>query len=81
MMRLRRLIQPRNPAFWWMVLLNGLSTALVWITQHRSLSTVAVLMVAVFAIGNAVLGLRFARRLWHTPLATEAASPPGPAKR
>lgn len=81
MIRLRRLIQPRNPAFWLMVLLNGLSTALVWIVQNRSLPTAAVLLIAVFAIGNAVMGLRIARRLWQTPLATETASPSGPAKR
>lgn len=68
---LRRLIQPRNPVFWLMVLLNGLSTALVWIVQNRSLSTAAMLLVAACAIGNAVMGLRMARRLWQTPLADE----------
>ena len=71
MTRLRRLIQPRNPVFWLMVLLNALSTALVWIVQNRSLSTAAMLLVAVFAISNAVMGLRMARRLWQTPLADE----------
>lgn len=75
MIRLRRLIQPRKPAFWLMLALNGLSTALVWIVQNRDLSPIASVLVAVFAMGNAVLGLRFAWQLLHSPAENE-----GPAQ-
>lgn len=71
MIRWRRLIQPRKPAFWFMLALNALSTALIWIVQNRALVPVAALLVAVFAIGNAVLGLWFAWQLLRTPQARE----------
>ena len=74
MIRWRRLIQPRKPAFWLMLALNALSTALIWIVQNRTLVPVAALLVAVFAIGNAVLGLRFAWQLLQTPQAREESS-------
>ncbi len=74
MIRWRRLIQPRKPAFWLMLALNALSTALIWIVQNRTLVPVAALLVAVFAIGNAVLGLRFAWQLLQTPQAGEESS-------
>jgi hypothetical protein len=73
MIRLRRLIQPRKLAFWLMLALNGLSTALVWIVQTRSLTVVAGLVVAFFAISNMLLGLRLAWRLMQTPLPGEDA--------
>ncbi|MFY8042904.1 MAG: hypothetical protein ACOVOD_08245 [Rhodoferax sp.] len=73
MIRLRRLIQPGKLAFWLMLALNGLSTALVWIVQTRSLTLVAGLVVASFAIGNMLLGLRLAWRLMQTPLPGEDA--------
>jgi len=56
-MKLGRLWQPRNPAFWLMVALNLLSTVLAWIARSIELSPVAALLVAAFAIGNALLGL------------------------
>lgn len=71
MIRLRRLIQPRKAAFWLMLALNGLSTALVWIVQHHSLTMAAGWVVAAFAIGNAVLGMRLAWRLLNTPAPDE----------
>ncbi len=77
MIRLRRLFQPRALAFWLMLVLNGLSTALFWIVQTRSLTPAAALVVAVFAMGNSVLGLRLAWRLLQTPLPSEI-SPPWP---
>jgi 4-hydroxybenzoate polyprenyltransferase len=64
---LRRLIQPRNPAFWIMLALNGLSAVLLWIAQNYHLSLIASLVVVVFAVGNAVLGLRMLRQLLKTP--------------
>jgi hypothetical protein len=57
-MKLSRLWQPRNPAFWLMVSLNLLSTVLAWIARSYELAPAAALMVAAFAIGNALLGLR-----------------------
>jgi len=57
-MKLSRLWQPRNPAFWLMVALNLLSTVLAWITRSFELAPVAALMVAGFAVANALLGLR-----------------------
>jgi 4-hydroxybenzoate polyprenyltransferase len=63
---LRRLIQPRNPAFWITLALNGLSAVLLWIAQNFQLSLVASLVVVVFALGNAVLGLRMLRQLLST---------------
>ena len=55
-MKLSRLFQPRNPLFWLMLLLNILSAALAWVVQYRSLNGWASLVVAIFAVGNALLG-------------------------
>ncbi|MBK9020804.1 MAG: hypothetical protein IPL72_12735 [Sulfuritalea sp.] len=57
-MKLARLWQPRNPAFWLMIVLNLLSTLLAWVTRTYALTPVAMLVVAGFATGNALLGLR-----------------------
>lgn len=66
-MKLSRLFQPRKPAFWLMLVLNLLSSCLVWIVQTQSLSVLVQALVAVFAIGNSVLGLRLAWILLNTP--------------
>lgn len=60
---LKRLYQPRNPLFWIMVVLNGLSALLGWITHSYALGTIATLLVVVFAVGNALLGTFIAWRL------------------
>lgn len=57
-MKFSRLWQPHNPAFWLMVVVNLLSTALAWIVRNHSLATPVALVIAVFAVGNAVIGLR-----------------------
>ena len=57
-MKLSRLWQPRNPAFWLMVALNLLSTLLAWIARSFELAPAAALLVAGFAVANALLGLR-----------------------
>lgn len=57
-MKLGRLWQPRNPAFWLMIALNLLSTLLAWVARSYALAPVAALMVAGFAVANALLGLR-----------------------
>ena len=67
MIHWRRLIQPRKPAFWLMLALNALSTALLWIVQNYPLTALASLVIAVFAFGNAWLGLRLAWQLVSTP--------------
>ena len=64
-MKFTRLFQPRNPLFWMMMALNALSSLLVWLVHNRPLSTVAVVIVMVFAIGNALLGTWLAWRLVH----------------
>ncbi|MBA3593800.1 MAG: hypothetical protein M3Q12_05340 [Pseudomonadota bacterium] len=55
-MKLSRLFQPRNPLFWMMVALNSLSAALAWIVQNRPLNTLAMVIVGVFAVCNALIG-------------------------
>jgi hypothetical protein len=62
-MKLSRLFQPRNPLFWTMVVLNLLSGALAWISHTVPLGAFASVVVAVFALGNAVLGTLLAWRL------------------
>ena len=66
-MQWRRLFQPRNPLFWLMLVLNALSMALGWIVQHRTLALPATLLVLVFALGNALLGMWLAWRLMRDP--------------
>jgi hypothetical protein len=56
-MKLTRLWQPRNPAFWLMVALNLLSTVLAWVVRSYELAPLAALMVAGFAVANALIGL------------------------
>ena len=56
-MKLSRLWQPRNPAFWLMIVLNLLSTLLAWIARSYELVPLAALMVAGFAVANALIGL------------------------
>lgn len=57
-MKFSRLWQPRNPAFWLMVVLNLLSTVLAWIARNLELAPAAALMVTGFAVANALIGLR-----------------------
>lgn len=68
MIVLRRLFQPRKPAFWLMLALNALSTVLLWIVQRYTLTPLASVVIAVFALGNAWLGLRLAWQLLSTPV-------------
>ncbi|WP_341906471.1 hypothetical protein [Polaromonas sp. YR568] len=55
-MKLTRLYQPRNPLFWMMVVLNLLSAILGWIANTHTLSVFVSVVLACFAVGNAVLG-------------------------
>ncbi len=62
-----RLIQPRQPAFWFMVVLNALSMVLAWLAQKPELTLTVSLLIAAFALGNAALGAFFAWQLIRRP--------------
>ena len=62
-MKLGRLWPPRNPAFWLMIVVNLLSTLLAWVVRSYTLSAPASILIAVFAIGNVMIGLRLMWRL------------------
>ncbi len=66
MLKITRLFQPRNPAFWLMLILNVLSLLLAWVIEHRRLNGMGLFVVAVLAIGNALWGLWLAWRLMQT---------------
>jgi hypothetical protein len=63
MPKINRLFQPRNPLFWIMVVLNGLSAVLGWVTHTYALGSAVSLVVVGFAVGNALLGTYLAWRL------------------
>lgn len=63
MLRVSRLLQPRNPQFWLLVALNVLSTAIAFVLRNYDLAPLAVLLLAAFAIANALLGIVIALRL------------------
>lgn len=65
--KLARLYQPHNPKFWLMVGLNALSTLLAWVARSFELAWPAATLVAVFALGNAVLGVVLMLDLMKTP--------------
>ena len=65
-MKLLRLYQPRNPLFWFMLVLNMLSYALAWIVQNRALNALGMLLVGGFALANAVMGMWLMWRLLKT---------------
>lgn len=62
-MKLSRLFQPRNPLFWLMVILNLLSSVLSYMLHTMVLTTSVTLVLALFALTNAVIGIRIAFRL------------------
>lgn len=64
---LARLYQPRNPAFWLILVLNGLSAILAWLVRTYEMAFLPGLIVTAFAIGNAVLGAWLAWRLIRSP--------------
>ena len=71
-MKITRLFQPRNPRFWLWVALNLLSAALAWMVQTKSLPVGVMLLLALFALGNAVLGTWLMVLLWRTEPTTGA---------
>ncbi|MBD5800833.1 hypothetical protein AZOA_02340 [Azoarcus sp. Aa7] len=62
-MKLSRLFQPRNPAFWVMIAFNVLSSLFAWILRTYPLNTLGLAVVAGLALANALLGMWFAWRL------------------
>lgn len=72
-MHLSRLWQPRNPGFWLLVVLNGLSAGLGWALRWPDLTPAARWVMAALALGNACLSLWL---VWS--LVREAPHPPPP---
>jgi drug/metabolite transporter (DMT)-like permease len=62
-MKISRIFQPRNPIFWMLVILNLLSMFLSYVAQNYTLSTLASVIVIVFAVLNTVLSMGLAWRL------------------
>lgn len=62
-LKLSRLIQPRNPQFWLLVVLNALSSAISFILRAYELPVAVTLVLAGFAVVNFVMGIRIALRL------------------
>ncbi len=71
-MKLARLWQPSNPAFWLMIVVNLLSTVLAWIARTYDLAPIPALAVTVFAVGNALLGIRLMLGLMREEAATRS---------
>lgn len=59
-MEVSRLWRPREPRFWLMVVLNLLGAVLAWVLRSYPLLPAVAVLLAVFALGNAWLGLRIA---------------------
>lgn len=62
-MKLARLYQPRNPQFWLLIVLNGLSTVIAYLLRNHEFPGLVTVVLAGFALANALLGLRIALRL------------------
>lgn len=62
-MQLSRLIQPRRPVFWLILVLNVLTMVLVWIVEARALVGLPRFILLAFALCNAVLGMWLTLRL------------------
>jgi uncharacterized membrane protein HdeD (DUF308 family) len=56
-MKLSRLYRPDDRRFWLMIVLNILSAVLAWILRTWPLVPLATAVVAIFALGNALLGM------------------------
>ena len=63
MLKLSRLVQPRNPQFWLLVVLNALSSAIAYVLRAHDLSAAVSFLLAGFAIANALIGIRIALKL------------------
>ena len=80
-MKISRLFQPRNPLFWIMLAFNTLSMVLGWLVQNKPLNTFGLVVVGVFGVANAVLGMWLAWQLVRDPKApTPTPAPATPPK-
>ena len=61
----RRLWQPTRGVFWVMVALNLLSSGGAWLLRAVDLAPLAFGVVALLSMGNALVGLWLAARLWR----------------
>lgn len=59
----QRIFQPRNPLFWLLLAVNGLSFAMAWIARRPDLNMLGMLLAGSFALGNTLLGMFLAWRL------------------
>jgi hypothetical protein len=66
-LKFSRLLQPRHPLFWLLVCVNLLSTAIAWVLRQGSLTLPVKVVLGVFALGNAVIGLWAAVQLMRSP--------------
>lgn len=64
-MKLSRLYRPHDRRFWLMILLNVLSAILAWVLRTYPLVPLASVVVAMFALGNAALGMFIMFDLMH----------------
>lgn len=62
-MKLSRLFQPKNPQFWLLVTLNGLSLALSHIAQNYNLNTLGSTLLIIVNVINVVLSSYLVWRL------------------
>lgn len=62
-MKFSRPIDPRNPQFWLLIVLNGLPSGLSWILRTRDLPMAVTWVRVGFAVSNVLLGLWIALRL------------------
>jgi len=68
--KLGRLYQPRNPAFWLMLVFNLLSTLLAWVARNYDLAPAVALVLVGVAIANALISLRLMLLLMRDTPAT-----------
>lgn len=67
MNRLRRLWQPANALFWFMLAFNLLSSLCTWIMHTQPLSGTGVLLLGGIALINVAFGLLAAWKLMQEP--------------
>lgn len=70
-MKLSRLVQPRNPAFWLMIAFNVLSSVFAWVMRAFPLNAVALSLVGGLALANVAMGMWMAWRLLRQEPARE----------
>jgi len=62
-LKFSRLIQPRNPLFWLLIIVNMLSSGISFVLHHYPLPLGSSLVLAGFALANVVVGIVLALRL------------------